>query len=116
MILNELIKGQKAKLLIAVCAIFFLVLNIDENVDFNRNFWSKMVTRDRKFISQTQTIFKNNLSIADVNPKGIWPTMKLSQMWFLFPPEKKLIFVAPTKANLDEQYHSLLTEFQMKGD
>lgn len=116
LILNELVKNPRMKLVVIACSIFFLTLNLNADIDFNQNFWSKLTGRDRKFISETRMIFQNNSKIADINPKGIWPTLKLSQMWFLFPAEKKLNFVDPTTISMDEQYHDLLTEFQMKGD
>ncbi len=122
-----ILKDQLKFKTIIVVSLFFWLINLYSLIHFENDFWIVMVSRDRQFITDVSYLFNHNDTVYDFSAVGIYPTVKLSKLWFLYPSDKKINFIDPNlfyqKNSLisgdlksQEIYGKLLNDYQKKFD
>lgn len=93
------------KNLILAVTTLLVFAHVVANINFENNHWRPIVDRDRQFIEESKNLFKNNEIIDNnVSVKGIYPPLKLSDFWFLYPSNHKLAFKEGSGARLQSDY------------
>lgn len=100
-----LVKYKINKHLVITLTALLTVAHVVANINFENNHWRPVVNRDRKFIEETRELFVKNQVIDDsVSIAGIYPPLKLSDFWFLYPLNHQLSFRDGVGARLTTDY------------